>query len=392
MDIGRLRAETPGVAHCVHFNNAGASLMPQPVIDAVQEHITLESRVGGHAAAARRREALEQVYDSVARLIGANPSEIALAENATLAWQLAFYGLPFAPGDRILTGRAEYGANYVAFLQMAKRTGCVIDVIADDEAGATDPKALEAMIDERVKLIALTWVPTNGGLVNPAVEVGRIAKAHGIPYLLDACQAVGQMPVDVGELGCDFLSAAGRKWLRGPRGTGFLYVSPAMLDRVEPGMIDHTGARWTAPDAYELKPDARRYETFEHALALQLGFGVAVDYALALGIEAIQDHVLAHAVTLRSGLAEIPGVTVHDLGHEPCGLVTFSHERVPAAAIKAALGVQDIHVSVSTPDSTLLDASARTLPDLVRVSAHYYNVSDEIETLLTALGAIVSEE
>ena len=209
MDIERLRAETPGTGHCVHLNNAGAALMPQPVIDTVERHFALEARLGGHAAMRQQAEALDAVYDSVARLIGAGRDEIALTENATMAWQLAFYGLPFEAGDRILTGRAEYGANYVAFLQMKKRTGCVIDVIPDDAAGATDPGALAEMIDDRVKLIALTWIPTNGGLVNPAREVGAVARAHGIPYLLDACQTVGQLEVDVAELGCEYAFRAG---------------------------------------------------------------------------------------------------------------------------------------------------------------------------------------
>ncbi|MGI9384445.1 MAG: aminotransferase class V-fold PLP-dependent enzyme, partial [Methyloligellaceae bacterium] len=348
------------------------------VVDAIQDHIALEAQIGGHPASKRQQKRQEAVYESVARLIGASPDEIALAENSTLAWQLAFYGLAFAEGDRILTSRAEYGANYVAFLQMRKRTGCVIDVIPDGADEATDPEALERMIDGRVKLIAVTWIPTNGGLVNPAAEIGRVARAHGIPYLLDACQAVGQMPVDVEALGCDFLTAAGRKWLRGPRATAFLYVRKAMLDRVEPAIIDHTGACWAAPDRYELRADARRYESFEHAVALRLGLGVAIDYAERLGIEAIRNEVRARAQTLREELAGLPGVTVRDIGSEKSGLVTFSHDETGAAELAEKIHGGGIHVSVSTPDSTLLDASARRLPDMVRASPHYYNSMDEL--------------
>ena len=266
MDVAALRAETPGCARKLHFNNAGAALMPAPIIDAVKAHIDLEAEIGGYEAAAARATDCNAAYASIARLIGARPREVALVENATVAWQLAFYSLRFEEGDRILTSRAEYAANYVAFLQMARRTGCVIEVIPDDAHGASDPAALEAMMDGHVKLIAITWIPTNGGLVNPAAEIGRIACAHGIPYLLDACQAVGQIPVDVELLGCDFLSATGRKFLRGPRGTGFPYVREALLKSIEPPVIDHFAAPWVAPDAYELRSDARRFETWKNPM------------------------------------------------------------------------------------------------------------------------------
>ena len=232
---------------------------------------------------------------------------------------MAFYALAanFRPGDRILTTRAEYAANYVAYLQTAQRRGIVIEVIPDDAHGVLDPAALAAMLDERVRLIAITWIPTNGGLVNPAGAVGRIARAAGIPYLLDACQALGQMPVDVDALGCDLLAATGRKFLRGPRGTGFLYVRSELLERLEPPMIDHFAAPWVAPDRYRLRDDARRFETWENNYAARLGLGVAADYALALGLEVDPGALPGLADRLREGLGQIPGVTLHDLGPRP---------------------------------------------------------------------------
>ncbi len=388
-DIDRLRRDTPGVAHRVHLNNAGAALMPTPVLDAMVGYLRREAEIGGYEAAFESAARLDSVYDSVARLVGASRDEIALTENATVAWQMAFYSIPFKKGDRILTARAEYAANYVAFLQVAQRTGAVIDVVPDDENGVLDAAALERMIDDRVRLIAVTWVPTNGGLVNPAASIGKIARAHGILYLLDACQAVGQMPIDVQALGCDMLTATGRKFLRGPRGTGFLYMRRELMLQSEPPMIDHFGAPWVARDRYELRTDARRFETWENNYAARLGLGVAVDYALDIGLPEIEAHCRAKAKELRQALAKIDGVTVHDLGPDPAAIVSFTVRGLDALAVNGQLYRAGINVSHSKPSATLLDALARDLPTVVRASPHYYNTSEEIGTLVAAIRAML---
>ncbi len=388
IDVARARAETPGTRHVIHLNNAGAALPPQPVIDAVAGHLDLEARIGGYEAAARNASRLERTYDAVATLLNASREEIALVESATVAWGMAFNALSFSPGDRILAARAEYSANIIPFLQAARRTGAVVEVIPNDERGQTSVEALEAMIDGRVKLIAITHIPTNGGLVNPAAAIGRVARRHGIPYLLDACQAVGQMPLDVEELGCDFLSATGRKFLRGPRGTGFLYVRKDWLDRIEPHTLDLYGATLVAPDRYEMRPDARRFEMWESNVAARIGLGVAVDYALSWGLEAIRDRAFALADGLRAQLAAVPGVTVHDLGAERCAIVTFTVDGAASARVKAALGEQGINLSVSTASSTRFDMDARGLTDLVRASPHYYNDEEEVERLVKAVRAL----
>src|SRR5262245_5214003 len=206
LDLARARRETPGCETVLHFNNAGASLMPQPVVDAVIGHLQLEARIGGYEAAAQAHAAVERVYDAAATLLGCHRDEVALVENATRAWDMAFYAVPLGPGDRILTAMAEYASNYIALLQVARKTGATIEVIPNDEYGQISIAALRRAIDERVKLIALTHVPTNSGLVNPAAQVGEVARQAGVLYLLDACQSVGQMPMYVDALGCDMLS------------------------------------------------------------------------------------------------------------------------------------------------------------------------------------------
>lgn len=390
IDLDRVRADTPASERLAYLHSAGSSLMPRPVVEAMKAHIDLEAKVGGYAAADRQAPRLEAVYRSVARLLNAAPDEIALVENATVAWQMAFYSLSFRPGDRILTAEAEYAANYVACLQMARRTGAAVEVVPSDRDGSLDVGALERMIDGRVKLIAITWVPTNGGLVNPAAAVGQIARAHGIPYLLDACQAVGQMPVDVDAIGCDFLSATGRKFLRGPRGTGFLFVRRERLADMEPPMIDHFAAPWVSRDSYELRPDARRFETWENNYAARLGLGVAVDYALDIGLGEIRARCRLLADRLRAGLRSLDGVRLQDLGRERCAIVSFTIEGTKARAFVEQAGQAGIVIGASSPASTRLDAEARGLPDLVRASPHYFNSEAEVDRLVALCATVAA--
>ena len=387
IDIEKVRADTPGVERVLHLAAAGSGLMPGQVLAAVRAHLKLEAELGGYEAQDHQAEALEGVYDLVAGLVGAQSREIALLENATVAWCQAFYALAFKPGQRILTSEAEYAANYVAFLQRAKRDDLVIEVIPNDASGRLDPQALETMIDDRVGLIAITWIPTNGGLVNPAAAVGKIAKAHGIPYLLDACQAVGQMPVDVTELGCDFLSATGRKFLRAPRGTGFLYVREALIGDLEPAMIDHFAAPWVARNDYRLRDDARRFENWENSYALRAGLGAAVSYAQDIGLAAIQERAWGLAENLRSRLRSLPGAEIRDLGPDCCAIVSFTLEGSDPSALVTRLRAKGINIGASDPTSTRLDSEARDLPVLLRASPHYYNTEDELDRFIEALKA-----
>ncbi|RWE36056.1 MAG: aminotransferase class V-fold PLP-dependent enzyme [Mesorhizobium sp.] len=390
LDIHRLRADTPGTQNRNHLNNAGASLMPSPVIEAVTRYVRREGEIGGYEAAAEANAALEATYDSVAALVNCSRDEIAIAENATIAWQRAFYSLSFKPGDRILTASAEFAANYVAFLQVAKRTGARVEVIPNDASGVLDPHALEAMLDDRVRLIAITWIPTNGGLINPAAAVGRIARHNGILYLLDACQAAGQLPIDVAALGCDMLTATGRKFLRAPRGTGFLYIRQSLLETIEPAMIDLYGAHWIAPDRYELRADARRFETWEKNYSVRVGLRAAVDYALEIGLDKIEERCRRLSSRLREGLNDTKSVSVHDLGTQFASIISFTVADRRSQDVMAHLTNKGINVSVSPPSSTLIDAFTRGLPPVVRASPHYYNTEAEIDSFLEAVADIAA--
>lgn len=388
-DLQRARQDTPGCEQVLHLNNAGAALMPQPVLDAVVAHLQREASMGGYEAAEEAQDAIEHVYDAVAALIGCSRDEVAIIENATRAWDMAFYSIPFAPGERILTSVAEYASNYIAYLQVAQRTGATIQVIPNDSHGQISIEALRNAIDERVKLISVTHVPTNGGLVNPVAEVGKIAREANILYLVDACQSVGQMPIDVEQISCDLLSATGRKYLRGPRGTGFLYVRKSSLDKLQPPMLDLHAAEWTARDRYEMRPDARRFENWETNYAARIGLGVAIDYALQCDIPTTWRRIKNLAYTLRTRLSPLPGIIVRDRGITQCGIVTFSIEDRDPEAIRQALRQHNINVSVTTASSTLLDMQARGFTSLVRASVHYYNSEEEIERFCRVLETMI---
>ena len=384
-DLQRARQDTPGCEHVLHFNNAGASLMPRPVLETTIAHLQLEAQIGGYEAAERAQDAIEHVYDAAAALIGCSRDEIAIIENATRAWDMAFYSIPFKPGDRILTAMAEYASNYIAFLQISKKTGAVVEVVPNDAHGQLSLESLRKMIDERVKLIAITHVPTNGGLVNPIVEVGKVARENGILYLVDACQSVGQMPIDVEQIGCDMLSATGRKYLRGPRGTGFLFVRKNVLERLEPPLLDLHAAEWVDKDRYVMVPDARRFETWETNYAGKIGLAVAIDYALGWGMDTVWRRIKNLAYMLRSQLSPLPGVIVRDRGVTQCGIVTFTVEDKDPAEIRLALSRQHINVSVTRRESTLLDMDARGLETMVRASVHYFNNEEEVERFCRAV-------
>jgi selenocysteine lyase/cysteine desulfurase len=315
----------------------------------------------------------------VAELVGGAADEIAFFDNATHAWNAAFYSVPLGPGDRILTGRAEYGSNVLAYLQAAKRAGAEVVVVPNDESGQLDTAGLADLVDERTRLIGVSHVPTSGGLVNPAAEIGRIAREAGVLFLLDATQSVGQFPVDVDEIGCDLLTATGRKFLRGPRGTGFLWVRSAALERLDPHVAEIASATWDGGRGFTWVDGARRFESWEVSYSNLLGLGTAVRQALDLGTDAIAERTLALGAQLRERLDAVPGVSTHDLGRTRCAIVTAKVDGVPTAEVARALARAGINVTTTVAEHTQFDAEVRDVHPLVRLSPHYYNTEAELD-------------
>ncbi len=388
LDLTTLRAETPGVRHVTHFNNAGASLMPQPVIDAITAHITLEAEMGGYEAAELRKTAIQDFYDATADLLNTTADHIAAAANATDAYARALSSIAFQQDDVILTTTNDYVSNQIAFLSLQQRFGVKVVRAANDLAtGVSVADMAEKIKLLRPRLVAVTHVPTNSGLVQPVEAIGQFCHEYDVLYLVDACQSVGQLPVDVRKIRCDFLTATCRKFLRGPRGLGFLYVSNKVLAAgMAPLFIDLHGASWESADTYRLEPTARRFEDWEFPHALMLGAAEAHRYALKVGIEVIAERNAALCATLRSELAQLPGVRLLDEGDHLSSIITLFSERQSATDLKTALSQTRINTSISTHGAAILDYDRKGMKTAaLRISPHYFNTDEEINRLVETL-------
>ena len=390
-EIHAIRSTTPGCTDdLVHLNHAGSSLPDQRVLDVQIDHLRREAAIGGYEAAAEVADQTQGgVYASIARLISCGVHEVARMEHATAAWNAAFWAIPKRAGQRIITHDHDYGANWIAFLRAVEIHGVVIDRIPSDAHGQIDLERLAAALEDPddVALVSLAWIPTSGGLVNPAAAVGALTRAAGVPFLLDACQAVGHLDVDVEAIGCDAMSATGRKYLRGPRGTGFLYVRDDSIERFVPAQPDHHGADWTAIDGYEFSFGAQRYEYWEFSHAGWLALGAAVDVALELGVDRIQATVAQRASQLRDQLIA-SSMTVHDEGIAKCGIVTMSHPRLDAIDVVARLRATGVNASSTFAGSARADMEARDLPPMVRLSVHCTTTVDEVERAVAAVASL----
>ena len=390
--LSRWRADTPGCAQRNHLNNAGAALMPKPVTDAIEDHIRLESEIGGYEAEDARQDAIARAYNAIGAIVGAPARNMAIVANATAGFVQSMSPFDLTTDDVIVTSRCDYVSYQIAFLALAKRRGVKIVHVPDLPEGGIDPAALREILNrQRARLVHLSWVPTNSGLVQDVEGVGAVCEEAGVPFLLDACQALGQIPIDVSRLRCDYLSATARKFLRGPRGIGFMYVSDRALARGDhPLFVDMRGARWVDVDRYELVDNAQRFEDWEFPWALVLGLGAAARYASDVGVDVAREFARRHATTLRGELAAIDGVRVLDRGREQCAIVTIDVRGWDARDIVEELKRRRINTAASLRWYGLIDFTAKGTTSALRLSPHYYNTEQEIHTALGHLQEIVA--
>ena len=390
-EIG-VRAETPGCQDRVFLDSAGASLPPQRVVRAMVRHLRREAEVGGYRAAEECSAERQDLKVSLGRLLGCEPRCIALTDSATRAWTTFFSAVPLQPGDRILMARSEYANNAINLLHRAGLTSARVEIVPSTPDGRIDLHRLAEVMDDRVRLISVVHVPNNTGVVNPVRDVVEIAHQHGALVLLDACQSVGQLDIDVGRLQVDGLTGTGRKWLRGPRGTGFLFVRSGLESVLQPAVLDVRGARWSEPLGYQIADDATRFELSEANVAAQLGLKAAVDYLLELGQADVQAAVLSKADYLRRGLGAIAGIHLHGDGRGESGILSFTLDGVDATEVRQTLWTRGVTVATIDRSMALLDMSARGLERVVRASPHYFVTTDELDRTVEAIARIAAEQ
>lgn len=382
IDLEKVRSETPACHNVTHLNNAGSSLMPEPVYRVTADYLRSEYEIGGYETAAARAIDIERMYGSISSLLNCKPQEIAFAESATRAWEYGVYSQQLKAGDRVLCASTEYGSNYIALLQLQKRLGIQVEVIPDEEDGTVSLSGLQNMLDDRVKIVSITHVPATSGRINPIVEIGKIVGESSALYVVDATQSVGHLPVDVTAVGCDILVATGRKFLRGPRGTGFLFMRESRIEETEPIFLETRSTEMLGPNEYIIRPGARRFEAFEYNFAGKVGLGMAAEYALSIGIEAIATRVKLLSQHLVDCLRAIPKVQVLEpANYASSGIISFAVPEFEAQTVCSRMRQRKVNLCCMELNDAPISFELNGFDEFLRASPHYFNTKEEIQTL-----------
>lgn len=389
MDLTTIRLDTPGTAGSLFFNSAGSSFTPRPVQQKMIDYLLQEEVKGGYEVERLREADINMLYHELAVLLNCKPHHIAFAYSATDAYAKALSAIPFKQGDVILTTTNDYISNQIAFLSLQKRLGLRILRSHNLANGDLDLEHFEELIRiHHPALIAITHIPTNSGIVLQAEAVGKLSRKYGIWYLLDACQSVGQLQVDVTKIGCDFLAATGRKFLRGPRTSGFLYVSDKVLEQgLEPLFLDRKGAGWIGFDEYNISKTAKRFEPQEIS-ATHIGLGAAIHYLNQIGIASIETYNQVLMEQLRTRLRAISQVQLLDKGSRQSTILTFNLEGHDAWSVANLLRQEHVVFSISLKPHALIDFTEKNTESAIRLSPHYFNTPEEIDRLADIIAAI----
>jgi cysteine desulfurase / selenocysteine lyase len=390
INVEQLRQETPGCLNQIFFNNAGASLIPKPALKAMIDYLEQENLVGGYELAQQKMPQTAQFYEQAAILLNTKPQNIAFANHATDAYNKAISSIPFKKNDTILTTIDDYVSNHITFLSLQKRFG--INIITskkrfNNEIDFEDFE--EKIIVHKPILVAVTHVPTNTGLIQNVEKVGELCQKHNALFLLDACQSVGQIEVDVQNIQCDFLTATGRKFLRGPRGTGLLYVSDKVLNLgLEPLFLDLHSAQWTSTNTYKTVKTAQKFESWELSHASLLGFATSLKYLNDIGIKNIEIQNKKISGYFREKLSIIENILVLDYGKNLSNIITWQHKKLSLLEHQTILKQNKICFSIAHKSVAIFDFEAKKVDWAIRFSPHYYNTIEEIDTVVDLLKSI----
>ena len=381
MNIEQIRQDTPNCKDKIFLNSAGASLIPKIVVHKVNEYLIEEEKIGGYKLEELRKSEFDEFYNEVAKLIHCEAHNIAFINNATDGYIKALSCIDFKEDDTVITTDDDYASNHIHFIALQKRYHINVVRIKTFENGELDIEDFETLIKMyRTKLVSISHIPTNSGLIQNVKAIGNICEKNNIIFLLDACQSVGQIVVDVKPLKCDFLTATGRKFLRGPRGTGFLYVSDKILkEQYAPLYIDGRGATWTEIYKFEMLDSAKRFELWESPCAFKMGFQEAIKYANNIGMEHIQAYNEKIMKQLRANLSSIPNVVLFDKGLNTSNILTFRKGNVSLKRISNILDKNKVYYSVSNKEWGLIDFNKKGIEWAIRLSPHYFNTIEEMD-------------
>ncbi len=374
-----------------HFNHAGASIPPPEVVARVIRHLELEAVIGGYEAAEEVAVEVDGVVGALGELIGAAPGDVVAVESATRAWEQVLWSLALSHrwghGDRIVVDGFAYASSWATLLRLRDAVGVEIAVAPSRPDGTVDPAQIADATDDRTRLVLVTHVPTHVGTVSDVAGVGAALAGRDLVYAVDLAQSLGQLPIDVGAIGCHLAFAPGRKFLRAPRGTGVLYLAASVAETLEPLAVDLTTATTITAGGYELAPGVARFGLFEHSVALRLGLGEAARHAVARGLTRISAEVQARTTEVVELVAATPGFEL--LAPPPLsGIVSVTHERLDPDQVRAHLRDQGVSTWVAAVGGSPLDQAARLARPAVRISPHYSTTDDEVERLARALRAL----
>lgn len=347
-----------------YFNHGGCSFITTSTLDAVVKQLRHEQEMGNAVADLMSSADRSSVYKLAAQTVGANEEDVALTDSHTTGWAKSLQTISLNAGDVILTNRSEWGGNLSSLQKLAHLHGSSVVVMPTTAYGSVCLKSLAALMSKSVKLISVSWIGSNGGHVEPVAEIGELAQAHGVPYFLDASQVVGQMPVNVQHIGCDVLTAPGRKWLRGPKGTGFMYLRPEFLEKCQETAQADSAADSSTPLT------AKYFEVSSASVPLQMGLLAALAQLEQVGVETIQKQILTRSQYLWERLQGIPGVNCICPVAPQHGLVSFNVVGHPATAVRQKLMGIGIEVAANLATFTPLDMHERQLDAVVRASPH----------------------